>query len=351
VLLCAGFWLLLGCATGSAPLRLRNGRASNRHLLTTGAETGNKAKQTAFPLSDVTRAADGHVPSSSTRGEMGCFASTPEATPAAQARSAHAAPLSDANSGPLHAQAKATETQVASIPRPMLKTTERDKAILKIKSNRDDLQNSLKRLEVMKTQDDEYVKEYLRAGDRERAKMLLRRKAIAIKREKIAINSLNTVDTMIDTLETQEETLVFYEALKESTKAIKSLNEVLTVEAMEDTVDKYKDEAEYAAQAQRVLYTASAPEDVSEEEMNNLIGMAEEELGTAKPEKAQELGETTIAVADEEEALAALHSADPTPSATPNVTGEEAATAALAAKAERGQSPTKPTTARVLVGA
>jgi Snf7 len=271
---------------------------------------------------------------------MGCFASTPEAVqPSSQANKDPAATTTPAAAVPPQQQPAQASVVLGSVTRPLVKVTERDKAVLKLKSHRDELEMSLTRVEAMVKEDDEHIRNCLREGRREHAKLLLRRKAIALKREKIAIQSLNSVESMIDTLETQDQTLVFMEALKESTKAIKSLNQVLTVEDMDDAVGKYKDEAAYAARVQDVLYSTATPEEVDPEEVNRLVAMAEEDLGTNEtapldPNKGAETGDQDADV------LAALQSAEPTPSSVPNVTAEQAATAAAARTAAASKSKT-----------
>jgi hypothetical protein len=282
---------------------------------------------------------------------MGCFASTPEAQPTPHANKAAPAAAAASNGTPAPQPTQAIA--VASVPRPLVKITERDKAVLKLKSHRDELEMSLTRVEAMVKEDDEYIRKYLREGRRDHAKLLLRRKAIALKREKIAIQSLNSVESMIDTLETQDQTLVFMEALKESTRAIKSLNQVLTVEDMDEAVGKYKDEAAYAAHVQDVLYSATTPEEVDPDEVNRLVEMAEEDLGTetAVAPKRQAPDASNL---DDTDVLAALQSTEPTPSSIPNVSGEQAATAAFTASNTTkltSQPPVKQPKNKVPVGA
>ncbi|XP_058830540.1 charged multivesicular body protein 6 [Topomyia yanbarensis] len=124
------------------------------------------------------------------------------------------------------------------------RVTEQDKAILQLKQQRDKLKQYQKRIELQLEKDREMAKKCLAAGRKERAKTLLRKKKY---QEKLLTNA----DAQIETIEKLASDIEFalveaqvVSGLKVGNEALKKVNEMLSIEEVEQILDETRESIE-----------------------------------------------------------------------------------------------------------
>lgn len=185
--------------------------------------------------------------------------------------------------------------------KPASRVTEQDKAVLQLKQQRDKLKQYQRRIEISLNLDRELAKNLLSKGQKERAKLLLKKKRY---QEQLLIRTegqLENLERLTHDIEFAQVELQVVEGLKNGSEALKQVNNALNImdieKIMEDTregVEKQQEisdllsgnlteedetavEEEYAA-----LITENMPEVPSE-----IISEPEEYEKEGKREKAK----------------------------------------------------------------
>lgn len=179
--------------------------------------------------------------------------------------------------------------------KPVSRVTEQDKAILQLKQQRDKLKQYQKRIELSLEKDRELAKKCLANGRKERAKTLLRKKKY---QEKLLSNTdaqLETLEKLASDIEFAQVEAQVVSGLKVGNEALKKVNEVLSIDEVEQILDETRESIEKQQEIDALLNGVLTEEDEDEvlAELENLIGASdqvkekgaeEEDIGNRLPD-------------------------------------------------------------------
>ncbi|KFB50591.1 AGAP006229-PA-like protein [Anopheles sinensis] len=179
--------------------------------------------------------------------------------------------------------------------KPVSRVTEQDKAILQLKQQRDKLKQYQKRIELSLEKDRELAKKCLANGRKERAKTLLRKKKY---QEKLLSNTdaqLETLEKLASDIEFAQVEAQVVSGLKVGNEALKKVNEVLSIDEVEQILDETRESIEKQQEIDALLNGVLTEEDEDEvlAELENLIGASdqvkekgaeEEDIGSRLPD-------------------------------------------------------------------
>lgn len=158
------------------------------------------------------------------------------------------------------------------------RVTEQDKAVLQLKQQRDKLKQYQKRIELQLEKDREMAKKCLAAGRKERAKTLLRKKKY---QEKLLINAdaqIETIEKLASDIEFAQVEAQVISGLKVGNEALKKVNEILSIEEVEQILDETRESIEKQQEIDALLNGVLTEEDEDEvlAELEELVGGKEE---------------------------------------------------------------------------
>lgn len=169
------------------------------------------------------------------------------------------------------------------------RVTDQDKAVLLLKQQRDKLKQYQKRIELQLEKDREIAKKCLAAGRKERAKTLLRKKKY---QEKLLTNAdaqIETIEKLASDIEFAQVEAQVVSGLKVGNEALKKVNEILSIEEVEQILDETRESIEKQQEIDALLNGVLTEED--EEEV-----LAELEELVAGEEDGKESGKENIDV-------------------------------------------------------
>ena len=211
---------------------------------------------------------------------MGCFASKPEhqqvpsgVSPVTNAKS-HAQPTSVPT-----ANAAAAPVAAAAVPRSKVVITETDRAKLKLKQQRDRLEQNVRKSETVLQQDLRMARTLYDDGRPESAKILLRRRRLVQKRIAYSVPQLDKIEASLGGVESAERTAAVLEAIEKGTQALNKLNAAVTLERAEQILAESEDALAYTNEVANVLARADSAElpDMDEDELLKELEQFEEE--------------------------------------------------------------------------
>lgn len=189
--------------------------------------------------------------------------------------------------------------------KPSSRVTAQDKAILQLKQQRDKLKQYQKRIELTLASDRELAKKLLAKGQKDRAKLLLRKKRY---QEQLLIKTdgqLENLEILTHDIEFAQIELQVVEGLKQGNESLKKVNEALNIEDIEKILDETREAKEKQDEISSLLGGVLTEEDedavenelaeILKEQMpevpSDVIGDGHvsetEERGPAKKEKAK----------------------------------------------------------------
>lgn len=125
------------------------------------------------------------------------------------------------------------------------KITAQDRAILQMKVQRDNLNNTSKKLGVVIQRETEMAKELLKRGDKKRALLALKKKKFQESSVDRISEQLLTLETLISTVEFKLVEKDFVYGLQQGNEILKQLNQELNLDKIENIMDKALDSVEY----------------------------------------------------------------------------------------------------------
>lgn len=159
------------------------------------------------------------------------------------------------------------------------RVTEQDKAVLQMKQQRDKIKQYQKRIEQSLEKDRNLAKQCLNKGQRERAKLILRKK-------KYQENLLATTDKELEALEKLTNDLEFaqvqqqvLDGLQVGNEALKKIHEVLTI----DEVERIMDETREGIEKQEEIDAILAAGVLSQEDEDSVAAELEELVASTLP--------------------------------------------------------------------
>ncbi|KAG5684414.1 hypothetical protein PVAND_013648 [Polypedilum vanderplanki] len=176
------------------------------------------------------------------------------------------------------------------------RVTEQDKAVLQLKQQRDKIKQYQKRIEQSLEKDRALAIQCLNKGQRERAKLILRKK-------KYQENLLATTDKELETLEKLTSDLEFsqvqqqvIDGLKVGNEALKKIHEVLTIEE----VERIMDESREGVEKQQEIDTLIASGILSSEDEDAVAAELEELVASTLPAIDEDIDEKLPEIPTEE---------------------------------------------------
>ncbi|ETN61215.1 charged multivesicular body protein 6-A [Anopheles darlingi] len=170
--------------------------------------------------------------------------------------------------------------------KPVSRVTEQDKAILQLKQQRDKLKQYQKRIELSLEKDRELAKQCLASGRKDRAKTLLRKKKY---QEKLLSNTdaqLETLEKLASDIEFAQVEAQVVSGLKVGNEALKKVNEVLSIDEVEQILDETRESIEKQQEIDALLNGVLTEEDEDDvlAELDALVA-ADEQQETEQPDK------------------------------------------------------------------
>lgn len=144
------------------------------------------------------------------------------------------------------------------------RVTEQDKAVLQLKQQRDKLKQYQKRIELQLEKDRELAKKCLSTGRKERAKTLLRKKKY---QEKLLSNTdaqLETIEKLASDIEFAQVEAQVISGLKVGNEALKKVNEILSIDEVEQILDETRESIEKQQEIDALLNGVLTEEDEDE---------------------------------------------------------------------------------------
>ncbi|VEN46435.1 unnamed protein product [Callosobruchus maculatus] len=153
------------------------------------------------------------------------------------------------------------------------RVTEQDKAILQLKQQRDRLKQYQKRIELALSKDKEIAKKLLSNGQRERAKLLLKKKRY---QEQLLVKTdgqLENLEKLTHDIEFAQVELQVVEGLKKGNEALKKVNDALNIEDIEKILDETREGIDKQNEINELLsgQLTEEDEDAVEEELTNIL--------------------------------------------------------------------------------
>ncbi|XP_014102489.1 charged multivesicular body protein 6-A [Bactrocera oleae] len=174
------------------------------------------------------------------------------------------------------------------------RVTEHDKAVLRLKQQRDKLKQYQKRIELQLEKDRELARKCLQTGRRDRAKLLLRKKKFQETQLINADKQLENLEKMTADLEFAQVELQVIEGLKQGNVALKKVHDLMDINEIEKIMDETRDGVEKQQEIDAILLGALSEED-EENVLAELDALAAEEATSLLPEvPAEELPEPEI---------------------------------------------------------
>ncbi|XP_073981743.1 vacuolar protein sorting 20 [Rhodnius prolixus] len=166
------------------------------------------------------------------------------------------------------------------------RVTEHDKAVLQVKQQRDKLKQYQIKIEQKLENERLLAKKLLTSGQRERAKLLLKKKRYQENLLEKTDGQLENLEKMIQDLEFAQVEVKVVAGLKIGNEALKSLNEVLNIDEIERIMDETKEGIEKQKEINDLLNGKLTDEDEEdiEKEYNELLKLEEEEISKQLPE-------------------------------------------------------------------
>eukprot|EP00053_Salpingoeca_punica_P013660 m.123570 g.123570 ORF g.123570 m.123570 type:complete len:212 (+) comp16255_c0_seq1:64-699(+) len=180
---------------------------------------------------------------------------------------------------------------------PASRVTDYDRAIHKLKVQRDKLTQYQKKVAATISRETQIVKDLVHAGDKEKARAVLKRRKY---REKILSDTdaqINNLEQMTATLEYSHWETKVVEGLEAGNKALATLQETLSPEKVDALMDETKDRIDQANEIAEIVAgkLSSKDEDDLEAEYNKLLSAEELELPEAPTHALPQTPETVAA--------------------------------------------------------
>ncbi|XP_058459971.1 charged multivesicular body protein 6 [Malaya genurostris] len=175
------------------------------------------------------------------------------------------------------------------------RVTEQDKAILQLKQQRDKLKQYQKRIELQLEKDRDMARKCLAMGRKERAKTLLRKKKY---QEKLLTNAdaqLETIEKLTSDIEFALVEAQVINGLKVGNEALKKVNEMLSIEEVEQIMDETRESIEKQQEIDSLLNGVLTDDDeddvlaeleqlVGEENAEDRLDVEPEDIGERLPD-------------------------------------------------------------------
>lgn len=168
--------------------------------------------------------------------------------------------------------------------KPPSRVTAQDKAVLQLKQQRDKLKQYQRRIEHNLATDRELAKKLLAKGQRDRAKLLLRKKRY---QEQLLVKTdgqLENLETLTHDIEFAQVESQVLEGLKQGNEALKKVNDTLKIEDIERILDETREAKEKQDEISSLLsgVLTEEDEDAVEDELAEILRQEMPDVPTEK---------------------------------------------------------------------
>ncbi|KAJ3645379.1 hypothetical protein Zmor_023045 [Zophobas morio] len=170
--------------------------------------------------------------------------------------------------------------------KPPSRITQQDKAVLQLKQQRDKLKQYQRRIELTLASHRELAKKLLEKGQKERAKLLLRKKRFQESILEKTDNQLDNLERLTHDIEFAQVELQVVNGLKQGNEALKKINEALNIEDIEKILDETREGVEKQEEINALLSGGLTEEDEAavEDELAEIISQSLPTVPIQEPE-------------------------------------------------------------------
>lgn len=182
------------------------------------------------------------------------------------------------------------------------RVTQQDLAVLQLKQTRDKVRQYQKRIERNLEKDRELAKKLIRNGQKDRALLLLRKKRYQEQLLTKADGQLENLERMVQDIEFAQVEIKVVDGLKVGNATLKTLNELLSIDEIEDILLETKEAADKQKEISELLSGGLTEEDETEveAELDELLAQEVKETMPELPEeKLPEVAEELPEVPEE----------------------------------------------------
>mmetsp|Transcript_4423 Transcript_4423/g.12395 ORF Transcript_4423/g.12395 Transcript_4423/m.12395 type:complete len:210 (+) Transcript_4423:48-677(+) len=158
----------------------------------------------------------------------------------------------------------------------------RDRAILDLKHQQDELNISRKRIQKVIDREMEMAKALIKQGKRKQAMLSLKKKKHQEQMLERVTQMLMNVEDLINSIDFAQRELEVFEALKEGKSVLQALNNEMKIEDVEKLMDDTRDAMDYQDEVSRAMEQVITAEDEADIEKE-----LEEMLAAGKPAVAE----------------------------------------------------------------
>jgi len=181
------------------------------------------------------------------------------------------------------------------------RVTEQDKAILQLKQQRDKMKQYQKKITVQLEKERELAKTLLKAGRKDKAKLLLRKKKF---QEGLLVKTdgqLDNIERMVHDIEFAQIEAKVIDGLKSGNEALKKMHQMMSIEDVERIMDETQEAVEYQQEIDAILCGGLTDQD-EDDVLSELDDMIKSSLPDAEAaeEDVQLPDVPTDDIADEE---------------------------------------------------
>ncbi|XP_067949255.1 charged multivesicular body protein 6-like [Watersipora subatra] len=166
------------------------------------------------------------------------------------------------------------------------RVTEADKAVLQLKQQRDKLKQYQKKIQSSLERERQFAKKLLSEGNRDKAKLLLRKKKFQEGLIDKTESQLETIEQLVHDLEFAQIESQVLEGLKKGNESLKKMQQLVSLDEVEKIMDETADAVEYQRQISDLLSGGLTDDDEADvlDELSELLAAESEEQEVTLPE-------------------------------------------------------------------
>lgn len=151
-------------------------------------------------------------------------------------------------------------------PPPQPPVSQQDQAILQLKTQRDKIKQFMRRNEKQMEREKELARELIRAGKKERALLLLKKKRFQETVIERTLKQLDQIDRMVHDLEFAEIERRVVDGLRNGNEALKEIQKMFSISDIEKIMDETREAAEYQEEISNLISGKLSENDLEEVE-------------------------------------------------------------------------------------
>lgn len=166
--------------------------------------------------------------------------------------------------------------------------SQQDQAILQLKAQRDKIKQFMRRNEKQMEREKEIAKQLVRAGKKDRALLLLKKKRYQETVIERTLKQLDQIDRMVHDLEFAEIERRVVEGLRSGNEALKQMNQMFSLDEIEKIMEDTRESVEYQEEIANLISGKLSETDLEEVETEFELLMSAEDKKLNLPEVPSE---------------------------------------------------------------